>query len=182
MQQVVGRLRRSKLFWSAVVLLLLAVAALKVALHFWLIPASYADARLKTDAKKVPAPAGLVFTGYSHQSYDGFPVTQQEADMSYDNPSMSCDQLTPHGLRSWRNTTLRSIPTTAPPWRFSFPASALTSRSRLGTSAIARGRTWGPRTTRARTSNLLSDAIAVRYMTRASLRQDRMLELGSRRD
>ena len=93
MQEVVGRLCRSKLFWSAVVLLLLAVAALKVALHFWLIPASYADARLKTDAKRVPAPAGLVFTGYSHQSYDGFPVDQQEADMSYDNPSMSCDQL-----------------------------------------------------------------------------------------
>jgi heme A synthase len=92
-QQVVSRLRRSKLFWSAVVVLLLAVAAVKVALHFWLIPASYADARLKRDAEKVPVPAGLVSTGYSHQSYDGLPVSQQEADLSYDNPSMSCDQL-----------------------------------------------------------------------------------------
>jgi hypothetical protein len=93
-QQVMSRLRRSKLFWAAVVVVVLAVAAVKVALHFWLIPASYADALLKRDAEKVPAPAGLVFKGYGHQSYDTFGLAPaEEADLSYDNPSMSCDQL-----------------------------------------------------------------------------------------
>lgn len=93
MQQVVGRLRRSKLFWSAVIIIVLAIAALKTALHFWLIPASYADALLKRDAEKVPPPAGLVFKGYSHQSYHTGLATSEEADLSYNNPSMSCDQL-----------------------------------------------------------------------------------------
>jgi hypothetical protein len=98
MQQVVSRLRRSKLFWAAVIVVVLAVVAVKIALHFWLIPASYADARLKRDADKVPAPSGLVFKGYSHQSYDTFGFApDEEADLSYDNPSMSCDQL----LAAW---------------------------------------------------------------------------------
>jgi hypothetical protein len=97
-QQVVNRSRRSKLLWSAVIIVILAAAAVKIALHFWLIPASYADALLKRDARKVPAPAGLVFKGYSHQSYDIFSLApDEEADLSYDNPSMSCDQL----LAAW---------------------------------------------------------------------------------
>jgi hypothetical protein len=91
--QVVSRLRRSKLLWAVVIVVVLAAIAVKLALHFWLVPASYADSRLKRDAEKVPAPVGLVFKGYSHQSYDGGLVTEQEADLSYDNPSMSCDQL-----------------------------------------------------------------------------------------
>ena len=94
MQQVVNRTRRSKLLWSAVSVLVLGAAAVKIALHFWLIPASYADTLLKRDARKVPAPAGLMFQGYSHQSYDTFSLApDEEADLSYDNPSMSCDQL-----------------------------------------------------------------------------------------
>jgi hypothetical protein len=93
-QHVVNRSRRSKLFWSVVIVVVLAATALKVAMHFWLMPASYADTLLKRDARKVPAPAELVFKGYSHQSYDTFSFApDEEADVSYDNPSMSCDQL-----------------------------------------------------------------------------------------
>jgi hypothetical protein len=100
-QQVVSRLRRSRVFWAAVIVVVLAVVAVKTALHFWLVPASYADARLKRDAEKVSVPAGLVFTGYSHQSYDTFGLApDEEADLSYDNPSMSCDQL----LAAWLAT------------------------------------------------------------------------------
>ncbi len=98
MQEVVNRSRRSKLLWSAVIVVVLAATTVKLVLHFWLIPASYADTLLKRDARKVPAPAGLVFKGYSHQSYDTFSLgPDEEADLSYDNPSMSCDQL----LTAW---------------------------------------------------------------------------------
>lgn len=94
MQPVVNRSRSSKLLWLSVSVVVLAAAAVKIALHFWLIPASYADTLLKRDARKVPAPAGLVFKGYSHQSYDTFSLgPDEEADLSYYNPSLSCDQL-----------------------------------------------------------------------------------------